>query len=388
MATRRIIRTKRPSTAEDTSAKPVPASAPFNPFAAINFARSATTSSVGLGIPPPAEKKETVPAAAPAKPEGPRADGEEARKKLRRLNRAFLSWLERQTQVNPLAVWKAGVVDYIKYASALRETLDKATQSEEKSIGLASSKAVPAVQLPVKPFESAPPAASSMPSFTPKPEPQPQASVLNPPAPFAGFSGSSTLPHIPAFGAAASASLPKPAFSFPAFAPAAPSAQTGGLSFSIPPLPKGPLSSIGAAPFLPREEEEEGEGEEEPILEPEKVSRNPEDRDEILHEVPCKLFRYAKETSEWKDAGKGSFRVTRDPETRKTRMLIRNTLGKVALNSSFYKGMAFQQAGNAAIRFAAVAGDDGKLQSLMLKLKPADVAKTLEMLIAQIAALS
>ena len=380
MATRRIIRTKRPSTGEDTSAKPVPASAPFNPFAGINFARSATASSVGLGIPLPAEKKETVLAAAPAKPEGPRADGEEARKKLRRLNSAFLSWLERQTQVNPLAVWKAGVVDYIKYASALRETLDKAKLSEESSIGVASSKAVPAVLLPVKPFESAPPTTSAMPSFTSKIEPQPQA-------PFAGFSGSSTLPQFPAFGAAASASLPKPAFSFPAFAPAAPTAQTGGLTFSIPPLPKGPLSSFGAAPSLPREEEDE-EGEEEPILEPEKVSRNPEDRDEILHEVPCKLFRYAKETSEWKDAGKGSFRVTRDPETRKTRMLIRNTLGKVALNSSFYKGMAFQQAGNAAIRFAAVAGDDGKLQSLMLKLKPTDVTKTLEMLTAQVAAFS
>lgn len=367
MASRKIIRAKRPSSEEDAGKATAP-SASLNPFAGINFTQSAASSSAGSTA--PAEKK-TEASVPQVKSGTSKADGEEAKKKLRRLNRAFLTWLDRQTQVNPLAIWKAGVTDYIKYASTLRDTI---SQEEE-----AENEPVPPVKATPSSTKTGDSAAGSVPSFASIQAPAKPAEGVNP---FMQPSSSTLVPSLPQFP---TFDKTKPSFSFPSFTSVAPTTQSGS-AFSFPPLPKGPLSSFSATNPVSKEDEEEGE--EEPILEPEKVGRNPEDRDEILHEVPCKLFRFAKETNEWKDGGKGSFRVTRDPETKKTRMLIRNTLGKVSLNSSFFKGMSFQQAGNSAIRFAAVAGDEGKLQSLMLKLKPTDVANTLAILSEQVSALT
>lgn len=146
------------------------------------------------------------------------------------------------------------------------------------------------------------------------------------------------------------------------------------------------------------DEEEGGDDEGEPILEPEKVLRNDQDTDDILVEAPCKLFGFSKESKEWKDTGKGSFRVTRDRITNKQRMLVRNPIGKLTFNAGFYQGMKFDRVKN-AIRFSAFVVIDEpvigggpaakpvpELKGFMVKLKDSDVESVLSKLEAGVAA--
>jgi hypothetical protein len=113
-----------------------------------------------------------------------------------------------------------------------------------------------------------------------------------------------------------------------------------------------PSASAGGA-----DDDEEGEGE--PILAPEAVLRNQDDKDELLHELECKLLRYDTASKEWKDMGKGTFRVTKCFENNKQRMLMRNLTGKVMFNAGFHKGIKFERAKN-QIKFSAVVAVDGK----------------------------
>lgn len=148
-----------------------------------------------------------------------------------------------------------------------------------------------------------------------------------------------------------------------------------------------------SAPATSAGGEEDGEGggddEGEPILEPEKVLRNSNDTDEILHEVPCKLYGYSAADKEWKDTGKGTFRITLDPKTQKQRMLVRNQIGRINFNASFFKGMKVEQV-QKKIKFAAFVtvedstmGADGKaaaprteMKNFMIQLKAEDVDAT------------
>ena len=134
-------------------------------------------------------------------------------------------------------------------------------------------------------------------------------------------------------------------------------------------------------------------------MEPEKVLKNENDIDTTLHEAPCKLFRHNKEFNEWKDAGKGSLRIIQEADGKqKQRILIRDAMGKIALNSYFLPGMKFDVMGKKkdGIRFMAAHGENDKdgttvkqaeLVSLMVKLKPEDVNPTLKMFNAGVASL-
>lgn len=113
------------------------------------------------------------------------------------------------------------------------------------------------------------------------------------------------------------------------------------------------------------DDDDEGE----PILEPEVVHRNENDNDEILHEVDCKLFRFDKEQNEWKDAGKGKFRVTNDKSSGKKRILLRNLTGKIMLNAFFYPKMTFTKLGKNGIRFMLAMDGGSELKMLMIKTK-------------------
>jgi len=160
-----------------------------------------------------------------------------------------------------------------------------------------------------------------------------------------------TLPTAAGTGQAA------PAFSFggaTAAAPAATSAASAPFSFT------GTLGGFGkppaaAAPFTfgapaaaaatgaggGGEDGDDGGGDDEgePILEPEKVLRNPDDKDEKVIECASKLWRFdtgkgeggggGGGKGEWIDVGKGTFSITKCAETGKQRMLIRNSVGKV-----------------------------------------------------------
>ena len=94
--------------------------------------------------------------------------------------------------------------------------------------------------------------------------------------------------------------------------------------------------------------------------------------------------------SEWKDAGKGSFKITRDEDSTKQRILIRDLLGRLSLNCYFYKEMKFDKFMKkdkaVGLRFMAPSGK-GEVKSLLVKMKPEDVDKTLELLKAAVQAI-
>lgn len=181
-----------------------------------------------------------------------------------------------------------------------------------------------------------------------------------------------------------SASFPSSTFGFPSSAPTS--------TFSM-------AASGGSGNT---QEDDGGDDEGEPILEPEKAIRDVNDTDEILHEVPCQLFRYDKALNEWKGTGKGTFRITRNPDTKKQRMLVRNIIGKITFNASFYKEMTLlvEEGKKPGIKFSAVVAveetvkdDSGKssavtkneMKSFMLRLKPTDLAQTASMMRAGVA---
>ena len=165
--------------------------------------------------------------------------------------------------------------------------------------------------------------------------------------------------------------------------------------------------------------EDEGEGE--PILEPERVLKNADDTDEILHEAACKLYGFNKEDNEWKDMGKGTFRLSKlQPAAAgegagsgggggggvKQRMLVRNPIGKIIFNAAFYRGMKIERV-KGGLRFSAVVAPEEKpsvstgaaieggaatappkaeLKGFMLKLKADEIERTAAKLEAAVAA--
>lgn len=116
--------------------------------------------------------------------------------------------------------------------------------------------------------------------------------------------------------------------------------------------------------------------------------RNEADKDEILHEVPCKLFSFSAADKEWKDTGKGTFRITRDPATQKQRMLVRNQVGRINFNAGFYKAMKIERV-QKRLKFAALvaveetslnsegkAGVRTEMKNFMIQVKPEDLDAT------------
>jgi len=213
-----------------------------------------------------------------------------------------------------------------------------------------------------------------------------------PAAPAAGGFGSTISFGAPAPAAAANKDSATASF-LNSFASTAPPAFGG---FGAPAVAGGTTvtPALTGGPFGSGAGEEDGEGgddEGEPILEPEKVLRNSNDTDEILHEVPCKLYGYSTADKEWKDTGKGTFRITRDAKTQKQRMLVRNQIGRINFNAAFFAGMKVEQV-QKKIKFAAFVtvedttmGADGKaapprteMKNFMIQLKAEDVDATLK----------
>lgn len=88
------------------------------------------------------------------------------------------------------------------------------------------------------------------------------------------------------------------------------------------------------------------------MLEPEKVLRNAADTDDILIDVNAKLFNYNTEEKEWRDMGKGPFRVTRDAASGKRRMVMRSGTGKILFNAAFFKNFKVE-AVKGGLKFSA-----------------------------------
>jgi RanBP1 domain len=131
---------------------------------------------------------------------------------------------------------------------------------------------------------------------------------------------------------------------------------------------------------------EDGDDEGEPILEPEKVYRNPEDKDEKLIECDSKMHRFdtskaaGSSKGEWVEYGKGVFSITKCAETGKKRMLVRNLVGKIIFNASFYKGMKVDKTPKGQFSFGAVVDSSGTLKSFLLKVGEANREKVLKIM--------
>ncbi len=109
------------------------------------------------------------------------------------------------------------------------------------------------------------------------------------------------------------------------------------------------------------------------------------------------MYGYSKAGNEWKDTGKGSFRVTKAADSNKQRMLVRNPIGKLTFNAGFYKGMkiekvkggvkfnAFVVTDEPSIGGAAPVAPKPELKGFMVKLKEENVAKAMTILEAGVA---
>ena len=321
------------------------------------------------------------------------------KEKMKKLNTNFLKFMEK----NPNGIWKEGLQDYIKYATNLIEQFGVEASSDQKDGDTSESSSVK------KPMQTFPSTSSSTttssldppktnpapfsfsanippPSLSTQPSKDPLPATSNPPFNFQAPSLTSSAPANTSIPPAApfkfeikptaDAATKPPPFSFGALP---------GNSLAPPTTTTGLFTLGGSGPKAPQAEAEndEGSGDEgEPILEPEKILKNEEDTDKILHEVPCKLFRYNTELKEWRDVGKGTLRITQELDGKqKQRILIRDPMGKITLNCYFLPGMKFDIMGKKkdGIRFIAAVGEKGdELMSMMVKLKPEDINSTLK----------
>lgn len=172
----------------------------------------------------------------------------------------------------------------------------------------------------------------------------------------------------------------------------APSSSTNGAGsglgmFSIPPFGasaiNAPISTALGANTAVTGEEDDGDDAGEPILEPEKALRNEQDTDEIVFEANSKLMRFDKGSKEWKDMGKGIFRITRTQDTKKPRMLMRSLTGKIMFNAGFHANISFEKV-KGGVKFSAVTAADGsaegELHLYIVKVKESEVATAFDKL--------
>ncbi|CAG9464178.1 unnamed protein product [Pedinophyceae sp. YPF-701] len=91
-------------------------------------------------------------------------------------------------------------------------------------------------------------------------------------------------------------------------------------------------------------EEEECQAEFKPVVQLEEVeTKTGEEDEEPLFEAKCKLYRYASDTSEWKERGVGPVKLLKNKETGKTRLLMRaEKTGKVRANHLVIPGTDMQ----------------------------------------------
>jgi hypothetical protein len=346
----------------------------------------------------------------------------EYKKKMKKLNQSILSWMEKQIVEHPISVWKDGIKDYIKYCLTLGETYpneagtdfsnlasniateaettntkilplattnssasSKIDSSSSSLVGIKPDFGFP-VQLTQSVVPSAPKEVATTQSSTSSLIPPIKSNIFNLPSDSTTNSINNTSATIGStaniFGLSGSSSN-----IFGSTTNIFNVNTTSANLFAVNTINNNTAAGDGDG---------DGDGEEIPILEPEKVLKNSDDTDEILVEASCKLLKFNKDTKEWLDLGKGVFRVTLNPSDKKRRILIRNAIGKVILNTSFYKGMKFQNSKNqksstGSIQFSGYVllneikksqsdPDEFGFQMFNIKVKDADLTKSVAIL--------
>lgn len=334
----------------------VPAPAPAGTFAGFTVPLSKAQPI----IPPPANGTQSKPVALPFSfpGGGPDAPKDGFGRDMAKLNASFSGFVSKQAVNRPHSVWVEAAKGYLAYVQKLeaRHGLQppppRAAITEDPDLLAPSPVAAPSTSAPAP--APAPAAAPSKFSFGAA---NPLAAAATPaPAPAAGpFS----------FGNSAATTAPTPA-----------PGGFGGFSFAAAPAP------AAAATVVAVEEDSDAMPPEEATV----VERNAdEDANDITeHEVRAKLHRFSKPLSEWKDMGVGVLRLMKHNETKKSRILMRNSAGKINLNTFIFPTMKFDaNAEKGCVGFVtAVKNDDGKqeLVKFLIKVKKENFGKMFEVL--------
>ncbi|GMF51449.1 unnamed protein product [Phytophthora fragariaefolia] len=213
----------------------------------------------------------------------------------------------------------------------------------------------------------------------------------SPAKPGFSFGGSSSL-----FSAKSSESEKvTPAFSFgampkPAAVPTTSTPATGGFSFgnssgSKPSAPASGGFSFGAsAPAASTsatastaaaagDEDEETVGREEATV---IIKADTPDDDCTFETDKAKVFEFKKDEKRWADKGVHPLKVLVSKDTKSARILVRNEIGKIVLNSALYKGMAVrphEAKGKKTGVTLALQVEGGELSQFLLKVNSARV---------------
>ncbi|KAL3658350.1 hypothetical protein V7S43_016730 [Phytophthora oleae] len=340
-----------------TATKPAAASNPFAGFSGLT------------GTAKPAEKATVASTGSNA------ATSRSYQQAIEGLNKYFLAFVNGQSQKNPSASWEAAVQDYLSYAGEIANThastkpvaINESKRAAPFSFG--SAPAATAASLPT------PAPSSSSFSFGGSVAKKTEESAKSPASGFSfggtakkseepaktsttggfSFSASAKKDHAaksPAkasggfsFGVSGSSlfsSKPSdseakttPAFSFGALPKPSTSSTsaTGGFSFGSATAPKSTTPATAAA----GDEDEENIGREEATV---IIKADSPDDDCTFEADKAKVFEFKKDEKRWADKGVHPLKVLVSKETKTARILVRNQIGKIVLNSALYKGMA------------------------------------------------
>lgn len=102
-----------------------------------------------------------------------------------------------------------------------------------------------------------------------------------------------------------------------------------------------------------------------------------EEDEDILFEVKAKALSFDSDKKTWASKGIGLFRVLKHRESGKARMLLRQeTIGRIVLNAALLSAMKYEYTNNKSVKMA-VASDNGKLATWMIRVGKDDDAQKL-----------
>ncbi|KAG6970569.1 hypothetical protein JG688_00004828 [Phytophthora aleatoria] len=433
-----VAKPKAAAAAEDDAAK----SNPFGGFQGLTTAKPAASSNPfagfsGLtGAAKPATEMATVTSS-----DSSAAVSGSYQQAIEGLNKEFLTFVNGQGQKNPSASWVAAVQDYLKYAGdiAVKHASTKPVAINEAKRAAPAPFSFDAAPAPAPAAASAPAPAPPSASFslgakkTDEPAKSPATSGFSfgaaskkneetPKAPTSSgfsFGGSAKKDQEPAkspakpasggfsFGgggsslfsskASDSEEKPTPAFSFggqskPTASTTSSTPATGGFSFgnlsapkSTTPAPTGGFSFGSSAPAASTpaatgDDDEENIGREEATV---IIKADSPDDDCTFEAEKAKIFEFKKDEKRWADKGVHPLKVLVSKETKSARILVRNEIGKIVLNSALYKGMSIrphEAKGKKTGVTLALQVEGGELSQFLLKVNAARVDELIKAL--------
>ncbi|KAG9412053.1 hypothetical protein AC1031_017685 [Aphanomyces cochlioides] len=179
-------------------------------------------------------------------------------------------------------------------------------------------------------------------------------------------------PKAPALGEAATSSTTSSGIAFGAKAPAPAAPAAGGFSFN---LPKPAATASAATPAGAAgqggddDEDDENIGREEATV---IIKSDSESNETVLFEEEAvRLRQFKSAEKEWANLGSHAFKLLQNKTTKATRILVRNSIGKIMVNAALYAGMKVQANPKSLVMPLM---NDGKLANYLFAMAPARVA--------------